>query len=444
MIVEGYGSSSEEENDDQVEDVEQKKIIEPTPTDNGLLGTEKSEVGDKRRSLTTKRDTKRTKKRKKNIKPGQDPASKDYVGPWAKSSDSSDFDLEVEEVEPASLDPEPVQETKVTTEAYTTEPYMEDTELKKSKDTTTSFRLPTKTKFTLKGHSKGITRVRFFPRTGHLVLSSGNDGKIYLWSLKTQSMLRGFFGHFQSVKDIVFNSTGDKFLSAGVDRKVLLWDTKTGEILRELEVAAIPTAVIFNPNNDNEVVVGLFNRRIEHYDLSLPAYQTPIQIYDHHLGAINSLTVVDSNLKFMSTSDDRTIRFWDWQINIPTKIIADPTQHSTPYAAVHPTESFIALQMMDNSIQTIQGSGKFRYNRSKVFLGHRVAGYGIEIAFSPDGQVLISGDIGGYVYFWNWKSGRVIKKLKVSESIISCVDVNPGPGGGIVVAGKTGDLYYVA
>lgn len=442
MILEGYGSSSEEEVDREKENLKEEKTVTGSKSSGSIdskSSAQPNEDGRKRRRAHPKG--------KKLRKPGQDPASLDYVGPWGMDSDSSnDEGIEVENVGKRETDSAKEEEAVIeeetqsmpvevlTTELYTLEPFMEDTT--PNKMSLAEFSVPKRVVFVLKGHTKSVTKVRFFPG-GSMLLSSGNDGNIYLWSLRTKSMVRGYFGHTQAVKDIIFNASGEKFVSIGLDKKVVVWDTKTGDILRRMELAAIPNAIIINPNNENEIVVGLLNRRIEHYDLSQS--DTPIQTYDHHLGAINSLTVVDSNTKFMSTSDDRTIRFWDWQINIPCKIIADPTQHSTPHAAVHPTESFIALQMMDNTIQVIQGSGKFRYNRNKTFQGHRVAGYGIQIAISPDGQVVMSGDIGGYVYFWKWKTGRFIKKIKVSDSLISCIDVSVN---GVAAAGSSGDIYF--
>ena len=35
----------------------------------------------------------------------------------------------------------------------------------------------------------------------------------------------------------------------------------------------------------------------------------------------------------------------------------------------------------------------------KIFTGHQIAGYGIEIDFSPDGKILMSGDCNGFAYF---------------------------------------------
>ncbi len=37
-----------------------------------------------------------------------------------------------------------------------------------------------------------------------------------------------------------------------------------------------------------------------------------VQEYDRHLGAINTVTFVDKNRRIVSTSDDKSIRVWEW------------------------------------------------------------------------------------------------------------------------------------
>lgn len=205
---------------------------------------------------------------------------------------------------------------------------------------------------------------------------------------------------------------------------------------------AIPNVIKFNPNNENEFIVGLTNHKIEHYDLSVSNFEVPIQTYDHHLGAINSLTTIDNNNRFMSTSDDKTVRFWDWQINIPIKFISDPSQHSMPSAAIYPGGKYIALQSMDNSIQVIQGHGKFKFNKNKWFDGHNVAGYGIDVEISPDGKIIMSGDSKGFGYFWDWKTCKLVNKLKVSDKPITCIKSHPQEASKVVMAGMNGHIYY--
>ncbi|KAG5420779.1 hypothetical protein I9W82_002660 [Candida metapsilosis] len=290
-----------------------------------------------------------------------------------------------------------------------------------------------------KAHPKGVNKLQFFPNSGHLLLSCGNDGIIKLWSVYDSfELLRIYKGHKLAVKDICFNSTGDKFLSCGYDKLVHLWNTETGEVTKTIKTSSIPNVIRFNPNNESEFIIGLSNHKIEHY--SLTSIQNPIQVYDHHIGAINDMLVDDQT--FISTSDDKSVRVWHWQINIPIKVISDPSQFSTPSIKKHPNANYIALQSMDNCVKVIHSSGKYKWNKNKVFKGHLVAGYGIEVGFSPDGKIVMSGDSRGYAVFWDWQSKKIVNKLKLSTVPIKCVAFHPLETSKVAIAGTSGDIYY--
>ena len=68
------------------------------------------------------------------------------------------------------------------------------------------------------------------------------------------------------------------------------------------------------------------------------------QEYDQHLGPVNTITFVDENRRFVTTSDDKTIRAWDFDIPVVIKYIAEPYMHSMPAVTLHPSsESLITL-----------------------------------------------------------------------------------------------------
>src|SRR6267143_20086 len=63
------------------------------------------------------------------------------------------------------------------------------------------------------------------------------------------------------------------------------------------------------------------------------------QEYDQHLGPVNTITFVDENRRFVTTSDDKTIRAWDFDIPVTIKYIAEPYMHSMPAVTIHPSST---------------------------------------------------------------------------------------------------------
>ena len=87
------------------------------------------------------------------------------------------------------------------------------------------------------------------------------------------------------------------------------------------------------------------------------------------------VTFVDEGRRFVTTSDDKTIRVWEYGIPVVIKYIADPSMHSVPAVAVSPNNNWMIGQSLDNQIVTYSTKERFRQNRKKVFKGHNVAGY---------------------------------------------------------------------
>lgn len=370
-----------------------------------------------------------------------EPDSPSFVGSWAASSSEPSASSEDEGAEvatdPKDLEPEEadpiVHEPELVTESFAEVLITEQEPLVFPHSSTKLWQ-------TVDAHTRAITQLRFLPNSGSLLLSSGIDGNIFLWDLRGPLPLkvRGYYGHSQGVKDITFNADGTRFLSCSYDKTILLWDTQTGTILHKRALNAIPNCAIFYPHDEDEFVVGLSNKRIEQISTKS---DRPLVVYDHHLGEINSLTVIEGGKRFLSSSDDRSLRIWDWNLNIPAKIIAEPTQQSMPCAVWHPQDQMVALQSMENAVSVIQDRGKFKWVRNKRFQGHKVAGYGIQIALSCDGSLLVSGDALGHVFMWAWKTGKLLRKLNLGLPFTNCVATSPCSPGLVAAGGKTGIIY---
>lgn len=78
----------------------------------------------------------------------------------------------------------------------------------------------------------------------------------------------------------------------------------------------------------------------------------------------------------------------------------------------------MAAQSLDNQILVYSADGAFRQNKKKRFAGHTIAGYACAVNFSPDGKYISSGTGGGDVVFWDWKTGRIEKRLRAHKQVV--------------------------
>ncbi|MCJ1225312.1 hypothetical protein MMC12_001961 [Toensbergia leucococca] len=303
---------------------------------------------------------------------------------------------------------------------------------------------PKKHIHTWKSHTKPITALRFFPNSGHLLLSASADSKVKIWDVyHHRRLLRTYSGHTKSVTDATFNIDGTAFLTASYDRQMKLWDTETGACTARFTTGKIPHVIRFNPSQSNphEFLAGMSDKKIVQFDTRSGEMT---QEYDHHLGPVNTITFVDQDRRFITTSDDKSLRAWEYNIPVPIKFIAEPYMYSMVRACAHPAGKAVAFQSGDNQIVVYASTDRFRQNRKKSFRGHNNAGYAIDVSVSPDGQIVMSGDSGGRVCFWDWKTCKMYDRstLAASDGPVICAQWHPQETSKVATAGLDGLIKY--
>ncbi|KAJ5863829.1 uncharacterized protein N7529_005745 [Penicillium soppii] len=432
------------------------------------------------KSAAAKWRTKRQKKGDSSIVEGDGA----YLGPWAKYNNDQQYDtyevegddrelasdeeyVEEEDETLAPAEPMPAMSKAATeyeddysrqetTEFHGSEQYDYqgrtymhvpqdlDIDLRKEPGSVKNY-VPKKLVQTWKSHTKPITSLRFIPNTGHLLLSSAADGKAKIWDVyHSRELLRTFSGHSKAISDTDFHPSGKTFLTGSYDRQIKLWDTEYGKCLGRFSTGKTPHVVRFNPSaeHSHEFLAGMSDKKIVQFDTRSGEL---IQEYDHHLAAVNTLTFVDDNRRFISTSDDKSLRAWEYGIPVPIKFIAEPYMFALTRATPHPNGKYVAFQSGDNQIVVYGATDKFRQNRKKSFRGHNTSGYAIDLKLSPDGQFLASGDSGGFVCFWDWKTGKMYHKIQAGGKeggAVTCLDWHPQETSKVVTGGLDGIIRY--
>ena len=269
-------------------------------------------------------------------------------------------------------------------------------------------------KFT--GHGKGVQCIKLHPTYGHLMLSASMDGSAKIWDVyNDRRCLMTYAGHAEAVRDATFSPDGSTFATCGFDRFTRVWDTETGAALHTLTPnRKMCYCVDFYPRDDKILLAGASDNRIYQWDLR--ANEEIVQEYNHHLQPVNSITFIDDDRRFVSTADDKKIFIWEHNIPVPMKYISEPHMNAVPVVELHPSTNFWCGQSLDNTIVTYGARDKLKQMRKKTFKGHLNSGYSCGITFSPNGKFIASGDGEGKLFFWDFKTTRVYRKLQAHDS----------------------------
>lgn len=96
-----------------------------------------------------------------------------------------------------------------------------------------------------------------------------------------------------------------------------------------------------------------------------------------------------------------------------------------PCVRFHPFEQSFVAQSNGDYIAIFSASPPFKMNKYKRYESHGVSGFPIKCVFSVNGEKLLSGSSEGSVYFYDYGTSEVIKKIKAFEQASIDIAVHP-------------------
>ncbi len=283
----------------------------------------------------------------------------------------------------------------------------------------------------------------YFPRSGHLLLSSSLNGSATVWDTGASAFtggagdsagnaiagaqrvrpLRTYTGHGAGVRQAVWSPDGTALMTVSYDKTVKIWDTETGQVVSRLRSERqTPNCAVFHPTNTGEILTGMMEKTILQWDTRANAI---VQRYPDHQSAINTISFVPGEDRFVSTSDDKSVLLWDYGIPVVLKQIFETELHAITSVAIHPGGNYIVGSAQNNEIVIFNFANRIKLNRKRVFKGHLTAGFACGLTFSPDGSTLVSGDAEGRLLYWDWRTGRLQRKVKAHEDVSIGVSWHP-------------------
>nr|CCC89678.1 conserved hypothetical protein [Trypanosoma congolense IL3000] len=306
-------------------------------------------------------------------------------------------------------------------------------------------RLPRQLKGSCEKHAAGIQKIQWVPPVGHLMFAADLKGEVRLYETLSsrRQCIATFVAHTQPIKSLEVTPDAETMSTGSVDGTVALWDVERGEcrgVLQNQE--QLPCLQhLHHPLDPASLILVALDRKVVLYDVrtSMQKYQRE---YTGHMGAIFNLSLLSGGGKLLTTAEDKTLRTWDFRVPVQIKQIADVSMHAITHVVHHPTEAMLVAQSLNNQAIVFSdgGAGQVKLLRHRVFSGHTISGTRCQLAFSPDGRYLSSGDISGKLFIWSWSTGELLRSFSAHTQTLVSHEWHPVEASRVVTSAWDGAI----
>jgi WD40 repeat protein len=272
----------------------------------------------------------------------------------------------------------------------------------------------------LQAHSESVVSAAF-SADGQVLATASLDQTIKLWEFATRHELGTLKGHDSGVWSAAFSADGRRLASGGLDQTVRLWNTARRPVKRAL--SDLPDGpVVWSPDSkllagySQDQTVRLWDAATVETRAVLPGACAVLAFGDHGKAVVT--TVADGSLNYYDVATGKVTR-------------EGPKALTTEWNSmvVSPDGRTVALTGESPIIQLWDiGSGKI----NRLTGGTRTPK---TVAFSSDGQTLISGSLAGILDIWDVARSQCVASIAAHSARVASVAISPD--GAMAASGST-------
>ncbi len=267
----------------------------------------------------------------------------------------------------------------------------------------------------LRGHKGMIWHVTFNP-DGGMVASVSNDHTVQVWLASVGMLARAFEGHTDVLWGAAFSPDGRWLASGGRDKTICLWEVASGQLVRTLQQSNGVTSLAFSPDG-KWLASGSHDSTINLWDTTTGKL---IRTLRGHTSRVSGVAFAPDGTLLISGALDGTVRVWNVK-----NVFGPPHPNLEGHAA-----SVWGVAVSRDGRYVAGGADKTVRVWDLATGRLLVTGEGHEntvssVAFSPDGQLLLSGGNDEKMCLWEMQTGQLLHMWHKHAAEVNSVAFSP-------------------
>ena len=294
-----------------------------------------------------------------------------------------------------------------------------------------AYLVPRKRLINFKEHSAPVTSLDWHMHDHRLLLSSSMDHSVRVWDPFMQESCVANHKPLNAAVQVSRWVSSHSAVCGGYSREAVHMDMNTLQNILTMKQDSFVTAIKVHPTNRNDVIIGTYNSQVHSWDVRSGKI---VNTYKGTDGQILDLEFLADNVEMVTSADvvkknssSETIVVWDYRSAVVRSNQVYQEPYTCPSLCCHPYEHSFVAQSNANYAVIFSARRPYKLNKYKRFEGHNVMGYRIAVDISPCGSLLCSGDANGQLYFYNYKSSKVLS-AHTAYNRSACVGCKFNPG----------------